>query len=272
MTVSQFGEEALIAQLIAKFDPPKTSVEFGAYDGITNSNTYKLWKDQGFRSVLIEADDAMFAQLRQNAGPNCLLAKEFVTLDNPLVAILARLGFDGDIGVLSIDIDSNDLDVFEAVDHDRTHIVVIEYNQQLPHWSDYRDPEGIVFLRHSAKAVMQSALERGYGVVRCIGTNMVLMNGRKATLPDEYYKPDLEAMFDFAEQKRACGGDARIIGCKFTTNAKVFAVKPTPMLRLKAAIRKANFALNYAARGRQIPSDKIHPACAERVRAAGLYL
>lgn len=271
METSQFGEAKLINELLSAYSVPPTCVEFGAYDGITNSNTYILWAERGFRAVLIEASADLFAKLAQNVNENCLIEQAFVTVDNPLESILEKLGFDDEIGVLSIDIDSNDLEVFEQVNHDRPHIVIIEYNQQIPQWCAYRDPPGSVFLRHSARATMECALDLGYGVVDCIGTNMILMNGRKASLPAAYFAPDLEAMYDYAEQKRACK-DVRIVGSKFTTNAKVFSVKPNPYLRMKALAHQLSLMYNYSVRGIEVPSRAIDDACARRVVESGLYL
>ena len=49
----QFGEVLVIKDLFDDFDIPKTCIEFGAYDGITNSNTYYFWKKKGFKALLI---------------------------------------------------------------------------------------------------------------------------------------------------------------------------------------------------------------------------
>ena len=40
----QFDEVKVIKKLCEKNNFPKTCIEFGAYDGITNSNTYYFWK------------------------------------------------------------------------------------------------------------------------------------------------------------------------------------------------------------------------------------
>ena len=38
----QFGEVLILKNIINKFPIPKTCIEFGAYDGITNANTFSL--------------------------------------------------------------------------------------------------------------------------------------------------------------------------------------------------------------------------------------
>ena len=40
----QFGEVLILKNIINKFQIPKTCIEFGAYDGITNANTFYFWK------------------------------------------------------------------------------------------------------------------------------------------------------------------------------------------------------------------------------------
>ena len=273
MQTSQFGEGRIIADLLADYPIPRTSIEFGAYDGTTNSNTYPLWHDHGFRSLLIEPDEGNFNKLQQvTQGQEAVtILKEFVTLENSLQSILSRVGFADEIGVLSIDIDANDLDIFEAFDHTRTHIVIIEFNQQLPYWCDYRDPEGQITFRHSAAATARVARSLGYGVVACIGCNLVLLNGRYHNLKQEWMEPDLNRIFDHAEHKRACG-DIRIIGCKFTTNAKVFTQKPSALLRLKAKFKQCLLVRNYRRRGKAVPPSDISKDCQKALVAAGLYL
>ena len=48
----QFDEVRIIKKIYEDYDLPKTCIEFGAYDGITNSNTYYFWNKKGFRSLL----------------------------------------------------------------------------------------------------------------------------------------------------------------------------------------------------------------------------
>ena len=55
---SQYGEDGIIEFLIktSKINITKSSIEFGGHDGKSNSNTYNLWKNLGFTSLLIEGD------------------------------------------------------------------------------------------------------------------------------------------------------------------------------------------------------------------------
>ena len=40
----QFNEVKIIKRIYEKYGFPKTCIEFGAYDGITNANTFYFWK------------------------------------------------------------------------------------------------------------------------------------------------------------------------------------------------------------------------------------
>ena len=272
MKTSQYEEQQVINELVAQFNIPETCVEFGAYDGITNSNTYELWHDRGYKAVLIEPDTELYGKLCEVANQNCITVNGFVTSEKGLTAILEELGFEHQIGVLSIDIDANDIEIFEAIDHTRTHIVIVEYNQQLPVWCDYRDPPGAsTRFRHSARALMKSALGLGYGVVASTGPNLVFLNGRHHRLTDAQLKPDLNQIFDYGAQDQSLK-DPRVVGCKFTTNAKVFTQQPSAWLRMKAFWYQVNLAFNYRLRGKSVPPSDLTAEHVEAVRQAGLFI
>ena len=153
----QFNEVKIIKRIYEKYDFPKTCIEFGAYDGITNANTFYFWKKKGFKSLLIEADPNLFKLLEKNANQNCIIVNDFVSRKNSLQKIIKKYNFPNKIGILSIDIDSNDLEVFKKIDHSSTFIVIIEFNNQFPVWVDYEDPKGSIIFRHSALAIVNFA-------------------------------------------------------------------------------------------------------------------
>ena len=62
----QFDEVRIIKKIFEDYDLPKTCIEFGAYDGVTNSNTYYFWNKKGFRSLLIEPDPNLYELLEKN--------------------------------------------------------------------------------------------------------------------------------------------------------------------------------------------------------------
>ena len=267
----QFDEVRIIKKIYEDYDLPKTCIEFGAYDGITNSNTYYFWNKKGFRSLLIEPDPNLYEQLKKNSNQNCTVINDFVSVKNSLNKIIKKYNFPKKIGILSIDIDSNDLEIFKKIDHSSTNIVVIEFNNQFPVWVDYEDPKDCVVFRHSALAVVNFATKNGYKLLDVRGANLILVNQINLALPDSIYPNKLEDCFDYLEQKRACK-DIRIIGSKFTTNAKIFSQRPGILLRLKKFLFQLALVMNYSLRRKLIPNNKIPENCKKRIYKAGLYI
>ena len=267
----QFDEVKLILK-IPKLDViPKTCIEFGAYDGITNSNTFYFWEKKNFKSLLIEADPNLFKLLEKNANQNCIIVNDFVSRKNSLQKIIKKYNFPNKIGILSIDIDSNDLEIFKKIDHSSTFIVIIEFNNQFPVWVDYEDPSDCIIFRHSALAVVNYAKRKGYKLLDVRGPNLILINEKNLSLPDNIYPDSLKNCFDYEQQKKSCK-DIRIIGSKFTTNAKVFSQKPNILLRLKKYLFQLVVVINYSLRGKPVPSNKITRDCKKKILNAGLYL
>src|SRR3972149_6450196 len=88
----------------------KLCIEFGAWDGILNSNTANLWRN-GWKGILIEADKIKYEALVRNAaGYDCYCIHAFVshTGENTLENILRRQDLLREVDFLSIDIDGND--------------------------------------------------------------------------------------------------------------------------------------------------------------------
>ncbi len=267
----QFDEVKVIKKLCEKNNFPKTCIEFGAYDGITNSNTYYFWKKKGFKSLLIEPDLNLYNILKKNSNKNCIIVNDFVSAKNSLNKIIKKYNFPKKVGILSIDIDSNDLEIFKRIDHSSTFIVIIEFNNQFPVWADYEDPKDCVIFRHSALAVLNFATNKGYKLLDVRGANLILINQNNLALSDTIYPKNLEDCFDYQEQKRACK-DVRIIGSKFTTNAKIFSKKPGIFLRIKKLLFQLTLIINYSLRGKPPPSIKIPENCKKRILNAGLYI
>ena len=64
---SQFGEDGVIEKIFETIEPgPKFAVEFGAHDGINNSNMRNLVVNHGWSSFQIEGDEKRAADLAAN--------------------------------------------------------------------------------------------------------------------------------------------------------------------------------------------------------------
>lgn len=156
---SQNGEDGVIAELVKRMnlvvDGDFWCVEFGAWDGVHLSNTFALVQNGGASAVYIEGDGQKFDELTKTASrfPSIIPVKSFVIgswngrdslvtpaftgpVDSDAIAtldeILKKTKIPREYDLLSIDIDSFDLEVWEAHDEYSAKIVVIEINSSVP--------------------------------------------------------------------------------------------------------------------------------------------
>ena len=136
---SQNGEDGVIEELLKKLNLEKNGwcCEFGAWDGKIGSNTFNLVKNCNFKAVYIERDKKKFNDLKKTEEkyPNILALNKSINRninsDDSLRKVLERTKIPIDFEVLSIDIDSYDLDVWETLEKYRPKIVVIEINSSI---------------------------------------------------------------------------------------------------------------------------------------------
>lgn len=176
---SQGGEDGIVAYLVGHLSGiPKLCCEFGAWDGRHLSNVYSLWHDQGWKAVLIEADEQRCGQIESNVrGRDAHVFNQLISVAGPgsLDALFEREALDPELGVLSIDIDSHDYHVWKSLRVVSSWIVVIEHNPTIPAHIDYFDPEEEVFFLCSAAALERLGLEKGYRLVACTRSNSIFI-------------------------------------------------------------------------------------------------
>ena len=119
--------------------------------------------------------------------------------------------------------------------------------------------------------MLNFAIKKGYKLLDVKGANLILINHNNLCLPESFYPKKIEDCFDYEEQLRACK-DIRIIGSKFTTNAKIFSIKPNIFLRIKKYFFQINVIINYFLRRKPLPSNDIPESCKKRIIKSGLYL
>lgn len=138
---SQNGEDGIILRVLELLGCNEIGelwvVEFGAWDGIHLSNTFSLVK-KGASAVYIESDEKKFQQLLKTSNeypkiiPICALVSPNRGEGKSLDEILSNLPVPTDFFLLSIDIDSYDLQVWEAVNIYRPILVIIEIMSEIP--------------------------------------------------------------------------------------------------------------------------------------------
>ena len=177
---SQFGEDGILQYLIRSIGAhPDSFVEIGTGD-YRESNTRFLVQNNNWRGLVIDGGEAHVKFVlgtgmswRHDVEP----VSAFVTREN-INALIKDNGFEGQIGVLSIDVDGNDYHLWEAVDVVDPAIVVMEYNAlfgptatiSVPYDPSFVNSEAHysqLYFGASLGAFVHLADQRGYRFVGC---------------------------------------------------------------------------------------------------------
>jgi hypothetical protein len=169
---SQHGEDGVLAKI---FDAIGTSsrfcVEFGAYDGVTGSNTFLL-RRQGWGCMLL---DRMFDIPEYN------LHKEFIRVEN-INELFDKYSVPSNVDLVSIDIDYNDFYIWKELDDKfQPRVVVIECNpthlpdeDKVVRYRPFYCGDGTNYYGASILAMYRLGRSKGYSLVYhdSSGTNL----------------------------------------------------------------------------------------------------
>ena len=228
---SQYGEDGIIEYLIktSKVKIHKTSIEFGAHDGYTNSNTCNLWLNNNFKSILIEGNNKRFndLQIRIKNNKNVLPVNKFITPQginsiNNIVKESKFINYD-EIGVMSIDIDSYDYHILKNLTLN-PQIIIIEYNNSIPGYKEYFDLEDETFLRCSAKSIQKIGFEKGYYTVACTVTNCILIK-EECFNPVAHPNLPIEYLLDYEGMEETSNELFTVIHSQLITSKPFFSKK-----------------------------------------------
>jgi hypothetical protein len=186
---SQFGEDGVIEKVFSIIEPgPKYCVEFGAWDGIENSNMRNLILEHGWSSFQIEGDEKRAKALAKNYVdyPNVQTLQAWVWPGNVEI-LFEENGVPKDLDLLVIDIDSNDYYVWRAIRDFRPKVVMIEVNPNFPppelmvidyHPMNYWD--GSYYVGASLQSLYNLAKRKGYELVYHLsqGANAVFVDAQ----------------------------------------------------------------------------------------------
>jgi hypothetical protein len=174
---SQCDEDGIIQEIFQRIGlHSRRFVEFGVGTG-AECNTAKLLIE-GWQGLWIEAVEQFAAQIRTAFAPyigaqKLSLTQSFVTAEN-IDALLLRSGMQGEIDLLSIDIDCNDYWIWRAIAAIKPRVVVIEYNATLRPplslvvpYEPNRRWDGTSYFGASLEALVRLGREKGYRLVGC---------------------------------------------------------------------------------------------------------
>ena len=173
---SQYDEDGITQEIFKRIGVvSKRFVEFGVEDGLEN-NSLKLLLE-GWSGLWLDSSSKCVSQIEERfrdviSEGRLQVKQAFIDRDN--INDLIGQHFEGEIDLLSIDIDGNDIYILNAVDVVRPRVIIVEYNGKFPppmsiaqrydpgfKW-DYTDYSGA-----SLAAVTKVAAKKGYCLVGC---------------------------------------------------------------------------------------------------------
>ena len=180
---SENGEDGILSEIIQRLAVAGTKinnwcVEFGAWDGKLSSNTFSL-VEHGWNAIYIEGDPNRYQSLKATAAeyPSIIPINSYVSpitdSDRSLDSLLSSTNLPLDFDILSIDIDSFDLHVWESTTRYTPKIVVIEVNSSFPPGTMYRYGDGSI-TGSSFSSTLIVGLRKGYELV-CHTGNMIFV-------------------------------------------------------------------------------------------------
>lgn len=235
---SQWGEDGIIDWLISRLpDIPQTFIEFGVED-YREANTRLLLLLRNWRGFIMDGSEAHIRSIRAQDiyWRYDLTAKcAFIDRDN-INALIASTGLNGDIGLLSIDIDGNDYWVWQAVATVSPIIVVCEFNAvfgdlhsiTVPYHADFnrtRAHYSNLYFGASLPALVDLGQQKGY---RFVGTNS---NGCNAFFVRQDYANEIVAALDEVRAypsrfREARGADGQLTFMRGSERADVIGHLP----------------------------------------------
>jgi len=229
---SQWGEDGIIQHLIRTVPVKnKTFIEFGVEDFL-ESNCRFLLMNNDWKGFVIDSSAQNISRLKQTEFHwkyHLEAVCSFITKEN-INALLAKSGFDEDLGILSVDIDGNDYHVLEAITFFKPRILICEYNAvfgqertiSIPYEPQFNRTDrhySNLYYGASLAAMTHLAQRKGYTLVgTCsMGGNAFyvrndLMNSRLEALTVEqaYYPSNVRESRNPEGQLSCLSGDARL--------------------------------------------------------------
>jgi hypothetical protein len=203
---SQNGEDGIIDVIFHRIGTTnKLFVEFGVEDGLEcNCATLALFNN--WTGLMIEGNRENYERLCTNFAtyPKVKTLLHFITKEN-IVSIFKTMLVPLQFDLLSIDIDSNDYWVWQALYQYKPRLVVIEYNAHYPppekkvvQYNPYLSWNGTSYFGASLTSLYVLGNKLGYSLVGTdqMGVNafflrndQLIRSGFPALTPEEAYHP-----------------------------------------------------------------------------------
>lgn len=184
---SQFEEDGLLLYLFSLIGmTKKTFIEFGSDDGV-NSNSANLYYNHDFTGLFMDGNEKalsrgqfFFNKHTNSTNIQPIFKQAMIKVDN-INELIKSAGIEGEIGLLSIDIDGNDYWIWKAMDVVSPQVVIIETHNEfglndiiVPYDPDYFYP-GKHPTYHGASPIAMTKLAKKKGY-RLVGSNELGFN------------------------------------------------------------------------------------------------
>lgn len=195
---SQYDEDGIIQEIFKRIGlGTKTFVEFGVENGLEN-NTLKLLLE-GWSGLWIEGSEIYVSQINakfRDVVSNGRLRVKSAFIDRDNINSLIGANFTGEIDLLAIDIDGNDIHILDSIEVVSPRVIIVEYNGKFPppmNVAQRYNPEhrwkGTDYGGSSLAAITKVAVRKGYSLVGCgiVGVNSFFV--RNDLLADKFQAP-----------------------------------------------------------------------------------
>jgi hypothetical protein len=194
---SQWGEDGILQHLLRHVRVPrKAFVEIGV-ENYTECNSRFLLVKDSWEGLVIDGNLPFIEEIRRSPlywQHTLRAAGAFVTREN-VNSLIIENGYQGDIGLLSIDIDGNDYWVWEKLTAVNPAIVVMEYNHRfgkdravtIPYSAGFSRGEAhysMIYFGASVKALCHLGAKKGYAFVGCSSAGVNAFFVRKELMPE----------------------------------------------------------------------------------------
>jgi len=206
---SQWGEDGIIQHLLRHVPiGNKTFVEFGV-ENYTESNTRFLLVNNNWAGLVLDGSEDNIEYIKNDMHvfyEHDLKAEAvFITREN-INDVILRNGINGDIGLLSVDIDGNDYWIWDSITCISPRIIICEYNSLFGANPKVSTPYASTFYRGDAhysniyygasiSALTYLASKKGYSLVggNSAGNNVFFVrndvcSSLKIISPEEAYQ------------------------------------------------------------------------------------